>query len=193
MSIDDSELETLIARCAIRDQKALKTLYDRTAPMLNHIAYQIVKSDEISNEVLQDAFVKIWQNASTYRPHLGKPLTWMCSIVRYRAIDCLRSESRHQQRPDAEEEAQALANTSGKREHEPEIDTHLTQTRKSIHECLDNLDDKVKQCVELAYLYGYSREELAESLGAKVNTIKSWLYRGSERLRQCLETKMNTH
>ena len=49
------------------------------------------------------------------------------------------------------------------------------------------MNDKFKKSLELAYLYGYSREELAEMLGANINTVKSWLRRGSESLKQCME------
>ena len=58
---------------------------------------------------------------------------------------------------------------------------------KQLQACLDAMNDKFKKSVELAYLYGYSREELAETLGTNINTVKSWLKRGSARLKDCME------
>ena len=183
--MDNSELVNLLARCALREQQALEQLYKRTAAYLNAIAYRIVGSSEGSNEVLQEAFIQIWDNASNYAPSQANAIVWMSSIVRYRAIDKLKIEQRHQRRPAEEEEKDILMNTPGNDapdEHHRQL--QLTQTVKS---CLDAMNDKFKHSVELAYLYGYSREELAEALDANVNTVKSWLRRGSSRLKECLE------
>lgn len=189
MEARDDELATLIARCAINDQQALQHLYDRCAGFLNSIAYRIVGSDDLSNEVLQDAFVQIWQNAASYRPHLARPLTWMTSIVRYRALDLVKAEAKHRRRPaDAGDEEQHLE--SAITGDTPQGLVEQGQDRRAINECLRELNVKVGRCIELAYLYGYSREELAVTLDTKVNTVKSWLRRGSERLRECLETKI---
>jgi len=141
--------------------------------------------------VLQDAFVQIWTNASTYRPHLSKPLTWMASIVRYRALDRLRSEAKHRQRVANQEEEEHILENVGSKEC-PQGDVESEQRRAIIYQCLAALNDKVARCVELAYLYGYSREELAQDLDANLNTVKSWLRRGSERLKVCLESKIET-
>jgi len=189
MEAKDDELATLIARCAINDQQALQQLYGHCGAFLNSIAYRIVGSDDLSNEVLQDAFVQIWQNAASYRPHLARPLTWMTSIVRYRALDLVKSEAKHRRRPvDADDEEQCLQSASSG--DTPHSLVEQGRDRKAINECLRELNAKVGRCIELAYLYGYSREELAVTLDAKVNTVKSWLRRGSERLKECLQTKI---
>src|SRR5688572_11780816 len=98
MDIPDRELETLLARCALRDTAAIKVLYDHLGGYFNVIAFRLLKSEDLSNDVLQEAFVQIWQNAGTYRADLATPLTWMTSIVRYRALDRLAKEKRHWQR-----------------------------------------------------------------------------------------------
>ncbi len=187
MQATDDELIALLARCTLKDQQALKLLYDRLSPFLNGVAYRIVLSSELSNEVLQEAFVQIWQNAESYRPQQSKPLTWITSIVRYRAIDKLQVEQKHANRAAYDEEASALDNLESM--HSPESDYAQVQLQGQIQDCLTQMNDKVKQCLELAYLIGYSREELAEHFDTNVNTVKSWLRRGSERLRLCLTTQ----
>ena len=222
MQSNDQELIDLLARCQMKDQRAIKVLYDRLAPHLNGVAYRIVQSDELSNEVLQEAFVQIWQNAGSYEFKRSKPLTWITSIVRYRAIDKLQQEQRHRHLAvldevdsdnrqqdgvhDAADMSAAGQLATGETDAgemapvAPSLTTTDTpdgeyarwQLRRQVQQCLEPMNDKVRQCIELAYLMGYSREELAQRFDTRVNTVKSWLHRGSERLKQCLQSKNQT-
>ncbi len=186
----DDELIDLIARCAIRDQLALKKLYERVGPYLNGVAYRIVWHDELANEVLQEVFLQIWQNASSYRPDTASPLTWMTSIARYRALDRKDKEQRRLSNiPEASDDS-LLESVADK--DTPESGIMATQFDSGIKDCLSALNEKISQSIQLAYIHGYSREELAERFNTKANTVKSWLHRGSERLKQCLEAKINT-
>lgn len=187
----DEELLTLIARCAIRDQAALKALFDRIGPYLNSVAYQILRQDDAANEVLQEAFMQIWDNASSYRPHLAKPLTWMVSITRYRALDRLDKEKRLNKRFWVTDEQDVFDSVPD--EKNPEQALQGAQLDRHITGCLATLNEKISQSITLAYVHGYTREELAEKFNTNVNTVKSWLRRGSERLKQCLETKIATN
>ena len=87
-TLDEEELITLIARCALRDKKALKSLYDKTSAYLNAIAYRIVRSPELCSDVLQEAYLQIWRNAATYRPEQAKAMTWMSSTSWSRSKSC---------------------------------------------------------------------------------------------------------
>jgi len=183
--LDNDELVNLLARCALKDQKAVALLYQKTAAYLNAVAYRILGSTECSNDVLQESFVQIWENASTYTSNEANPLTWMTSIVRYRAIDKLRRERRHQNRPRTEEENNILIYTPGG--VQPDDHHRRLRLNVEIEKCLDAMNEHFNKSVRLAYLYGYSREELAETLGTNLNTVKSWLRRGSSRLKECLQ------
>lgn len=191
MQDNDEELLSLLARCAIRDQSALKTLYERVGPYLNAVAFRIVRQDEIANEVLQEAFLQIWQNAASYRPHLAKPLTWMTSILRYRALDRLDKEKRLNARfvlTTQQEIFDSIENIQSCTAAEEDIARQ--QMDSDLTGCLALLNEKISQSIKLAYIHGYSREELAEKFATNVNTVKSWLRRGSERLKECLEAKI---
>lgn len=185
--MDNEELMTLLARCALKDQKALEALYGKTSGYLNAVAYRILGSEEASNEVLQESFLQIWDNAASYSSVQGQPSTWITSIVRYRAIDKLRHEKRHQNRPHQEEEAEILLSIAD--EYTQEDTFSRTRLNEQLQTCLDAMNSKFKHCIELAYLYGYSREELSETLGANINTVKSWLKRGGSKLKDCMEGK----
>lgn len=189
MTLDNEELERLIARCAIRDERALQVLYEGISGYLNAIIFRIVKSDRDAEDVLQEAFVQIWLHADAYRPHLAKPMTWITSIARYRALDRLDKEMRQQKKlhsstsDDVDLESIADPNSS------PDVSFDHLQMEQNLQECLATLSAKAEQCINLAYLDGYSREEIAEKFNTNINTVKSWLHRGSERLRKCLEMK----
>lgn len=183
--MDNEELENLLARCALRDQKALEQLYQKTAAYLNRVAFNILGSADESDDVLQEAFIQIWDNAQSYASAKANPVTWMTSIVRYRAIDKLRLENRHQNRPHHEDEANVLMNIPSEQTAEGQY-MHF-RLNQQLQRCLELMNEKFKRSLELAYLYGYSREELADNLGANINTVKSWLNRGSKSLKQCME------
>src|SRR5882672_6341263 len=89
---DDVELTRLIAACAARNAQALRQLYDRTAPQLLACMVRILKRRALAEEALQDVFVSIWQRAGQFESARGRPMAWMMSIARYRAIDLLRHE-----------------------------------------------------------------------------------------------------
>lgn len=182
----NEELITLIARCAIKDQAALKLLFERVAPYLNAVVFRILKSDELAKDVLQEAFLQIWTNAASYRPHLANPLTWMASIARYRALDRLDVEQRLRERFVSSDHDYLLDEHVSSQN--PELDVSASQLKFNLHKCLLALSDNIKRSVELAYLYGYSREEIAQKFSTNTNTVKSWLHRGAERLKLCLET-----
>lgn len=191
MEHKDQELVDLIARCALRDDKALKSLYERLSGYLNAVAYRILKSDDLANEALQEAFIQIWENASTYRPHKAKALTWITSILRYRALDRLDKEKRYMHKFQIPSEEDDPINAIPANENlTPESTTMRAQDEGHILQCLETLTEKAKQSVTLAYIEGYSREEIAARLETNTNTVKSWLRRGSERLKRCLEQKI---
>ena len=146
-----------------------------------------MRSEDIANDVLQEAFLQVWQNAAAYRPDLAKPLTWITSIVRYRALDRLEREQKHHKNRENNGDHQLFDEIASVNSPENETLTHQLQSQ--IHSCLQVLDKQVRKSIELAYLDGYSREEIALRLQTNANTVKSWLRRGAERLRLCLEAK----
>ena len=91
-SADAQELAALLQRVGLGDRDALRTLYTRCAPKLFGLALRILVRKDWAEDVLQESFVNIWRHAGDYRPHLAAPMTWMTTIVRNRALDCLRRQ-----------------------------------------------------------------------------------------------------
>ena len=86
----DQRLRELLAACGLNDQKALARLYQVAAPKLYGVVLNMLKREAWAEECLQETFVKIWNNADSYRSHLAAPMTWMTAIARNQALDHLR-------------------------------------------------------------------------------------------------------
>src|SRR3982074_1038103 len=88
----DQQLQLLLDRCAAADPSALERLYELASPFLFGCLTRILRRRALAEEALQDVFVSIWQRAGQFHSSRGRPMAWMMSIARYRAIDLLRHE-----------------------------------------------------------------------------------------------------
>lgn len=177
-------LENLLARIALKDQTSLQVLYKKVASRLNGIAMKILNDADLSNDILQETFLQIWNKAGEYRRDQSEPMTWMTSLLRYRALDKLRAENREQKRRNQYEEVQELF---GETSSESPVAVMLQKDADSkLNLCLDSLDMLNRNAILMAYYYGYSREDIAIHVEQPINTVKSWLKRGLTRLAQCL-------
>ncbi|MFJ2538325.1 sigma-70 family RNA polymerase sigma factor [Pseudomonas sp. NPDC087614] len=178
---DTDQLRQLLAQCSLGDRRAFETLYRSVGPRLHGVALRFMGRSDLAEEVLQESFVRIWNNASRYEAHLSAPMTWMINITRNQAIDQLR---KHRDRPLSDVEQDALADES------PSAHEQLSSAREAhaLNRCLDSLDGMQRQSISVAYFQGLSCTELAEHLATPLGTVKSWIRRGMERLRRCLES-----
>lgn len=181
----DELLKALVYRCAAQDHSALQTLYDETSAYLNRVAFNIVRSQEWSNDVLQEGFIQIWYNSPRYNEELSAPLTWMSNIVRYRALDKIAYEKRHLGDADLE----TIVDSLPSKDDTPEDAMERSDQQRAFLECMSTLDNRGKRCVQMAYLNGSSREEIAQVFETNTNTVKSWLHRSVKRLSACLKQR----
>src|SRR5215475_6392462 len=86
--------EAMLQACASGDKTALHSLYRETAPQLFGLALRILRSRELAEEIVQDAFVLVWRNAHTFDPGRGAAMAWLARIVRNRCIDVIRQRGR---------------------------------------------------------------------------------------------------
>lgn len=171
------QIEELLARTALNDREAFEKLYILTSPKLFGFAMLMVKKKELAEEVLQDAFVKIWYNASQYHHEKGAPLAWMTSIVRYRSIDLIRSQKHS---VNLDEISENLLES-------PTVDDDNTSLDSELIECLEELQEQQKKSVLMAFYEGYTHQELAARLSVPLGTMKSWIRRSLEKLKGCLD------
>ncbi len=174
-------LESLLEATASGDRDAFRTLYDRSSAKLYGVVLRILKNTQKAEDVLQDVYLKIWQKAGSYDPVQGKPITWMATIARNRAIDIIRTARPEQtiDEPGDEEEIFQLGGRDAENVDLAELET--------LRFCLGEMKEDDRNYVLLAYYEGFSREELAERFDSPVGTIKTRLRRGLLALRSCLE------
>lgn len=174
------ELERLLGAVAQRDRSAFRQLYDLAAPKLFATILRIVRNKPAAEEVLQDVFLRIWQNADSFSPQTAPARAWMNSIARNRAIDVLRQKGFAS--VSSVEDTNWYERIAEDRDREADM-----INKASLRRCLGEIDEQARSCVLLAYYEGFSREELAQRYDRPVNTIKTWLHRSLASLRTCLE------
>jgi RNA polymerase sigma-70 factor (ECF subfamily) len=175
-----ADLVRLLGRVRLGDRAAFEQLYSATRAKLYGVVLRILKRHDLADEVIQEAYLKIWGNAGSFDPALSSPITWMVTIARNRAIDLVRkrSEASLEEEPQAMDVAAEFPNPLAARE------LHEDMTR--LTECVGRLEQDRKQMVLLAYYDGLSREQLAAKFEKPVNTIKTWLRRSLIEIRECL-------
>jgi RNA polymerase sigma-70 factor, ECF subfamily len=180
IATNSAPLKALLAETARGNHAAFRSLYESTAPKLLGVVLRITRNRPVAEEVLQETYIKIWQNAERFEPDMGQPMAWLAAIARNRAIDRIRAEKIDQRRaPDDEKVLERLVAPSA---GDP-------ATRLALSTCLERLDQEARNCVVLAYCSGLSREELSERFGRPVGTIKTVLHRSVRQLRACLESE----
>lgn len=180
-SVDADDLRQLLAQCSLGNRRAFESLYRQVSGHLFAVALRCMGHRDQAEDVLQEAFVRIWNSASQYDANLSAPMTWMVSITRNKAIDQLR---KHSEDPLTDEQAQALFDQAPSA-HE-QLESH--RDANALQRCLDTLEGMQRQSIITAYFHGASHGDLVTQLAAPLGTVKSWIRRGMERLRRCLES-----
>ena len=179
---NDFNYEAQVLACARGEQAALRRLYERDARWLLGVALRIVRRREWADEVLQDAFLRIWQKSGTYSPALGSARGWIYSVVRHRAFDVLNDHRQESSTTTSEIDTDHLPS--------PEIGAFNSLSRdrdnQSLHHCLEQLDEQKRACILLAYVDGYSQVQIAGRLACPLGTVKAWTRRGLMVLKECL-------
>lgn len=166
----------LLGAIAQGDKKAFSDLYQSTSKQLYAVSLKMLARKELAEEALQEAYVRIWHNASEYRVGKGSVLTWMISIVRYRALDVLRYNN-------VRKESEFDENNNFDIET---IEQVSEAEQLLLDKCLQQLDAKQRQAIYLAYFNGCSHKEVVKHLNNPLGTIKSWIRRGLMSLQSCL-------
>lgn len=165
----------LIAAIGRGDEQALSTLYDRLAPRAFAIALRISRDDALAEEIVAEAFVRLWRGAGAFTPARGAAAAWFAEIVRNCAFDELRRRQRRP--PEADLAAAALRSDE------------MTDTaeRMTIRDAVAALPPRQRAVLELAYFAGLTQREIARRTGMPLGTVKSLSWRGLESLRRTLE------
>lgn len=173
------DIEAMISRVAQGDRAAFLELYDATSAKLYGVCLRVLNDRADAEDVLQDVFVKIWRNAGRYAANGLSPMTWLITVARNAAIDKVRARRAAFDDMDA---ATALPDAAPG----PEASAIAASEAKRITACLDELEADRADAVRGAYLDGLTYQELARRHDVPLNTMRTWLRRSLQKLRECL-------
>ena len=174
-------VDALLGRVGRGDRDAFGELYDETSPRVFGLVRRLVVDPAQAEEVTQDVYLEIWQNASRFDAARGSAVGWMFTIAHRRAVDRIRS-------------AQAAHDRDlrvGARDLDVPVDSvaeaaETTIEHERVRGALGELSDLQRECVALAYYGGLTQAEIAERLDVPLGTVKTRLRDGMIRLRNVL-------
>lgn len=170
----DFDYEACLLACAGGEQPGLRRLYQQESSRLLGVALRIVRDKTVAEDIVHDAFIKIWKGAASFDPHKGSARGWVYSVTRHLALNAVRINGREV--PLSEEHESA--------EHTDPFDYQARSGR--IYSCLEQLDPARRNCILHAYVDGYSHSEIAHKLGTPLGTVKAWIKRSLAALRECM-------
>jgi RNA polymerase sigma factor (sigma-70 family) len=173
------DLQDALRRVARGDRLAVRVIYDAEAPRMLGVAMRLLRRRALA-EAVHDTFVQIWLKAASFDPSRGQARTWLYAILRNRALNILRDESRTD-----------LVDDFGPMDLKaPGDDAETTVMRLSdsgaLKRCLERLDPVRRRAILLAYVEGLSHGELAGRLDVPLGTAKSWIRRALLVLKECM-------
>ena len=174
------DLVAWLAQMARGDRDAFTMLYQATSAKLFGVIVRILIRRDLSEEVLQEVYMRIWQKAGDFQPDRASPISWMAAIARNRALDEVRRV-----RPVSIEDTPEIMDMPDPGELAI-TGIERNEDLQRLLKCLEGLEPQKREMVLMAYYRGESREALSQHFGSPVATIKTWLHRSLAQLRGCL-------
>lgn len=179
--MSDDPVASLIGQVATGDRAAFRALYSTASAKLFGVAFRILRDRAEAEDALQEVMTRVWLNARRFDPSRARGMTWVIAIARNHAIDRLRA------RPAPQDGDDALALVAD-RTPGAEAKVVASGEARRITECFGTLEPAKADAVRGAYLGGLSYEELSSRHDVPINTMRSWLRRGLQKLKECLES-----
>ena len=173
----EEELVMLLQR---QDKQAFSYLYDNYSSALNGIIYRMVDNRELAEDILQEAFIKIWNNFNNYDTGKGRLFTWMLNITRNLTIDTLRSKGYKKQAKISSDE-NSVGNFADDSKAAERFDA------LGIRNQLANLKPEQRSIIDLAYFGGFTQDEISKQMGIPLGTVKTRMRSAIIELRKLLQ------
>jgi RNA polymerase sigma-70 factor (ECF subfamily) len=175
LMLADEELMLLVNN---GEPKAFATLYDRHSRAAYCLAYRMMGERQAAEDLAQEAFIKVWRRAGSYRAERASVRTWILSIVHNRGIDQLRSLASRRRTQEKIEASAASSQPS-----EAFAETWRNTQAEQVREALSTLPKEQLKILELAYFSGYTHVQIAELLNVPLGTVKGRMRLGLQKMR----------
>lgn len=185
--------QTLIRLIARSQENAFSELYDRYSRLVYSMALNILGEPAGAEEITQDVFIRIWENADSYKAEKAKVVTWITSMTRYRSIDVIR---RKKVRPEGHTVSWDIRDMEPARDQSNQTDVELQveiiQKKQRVRKALALLPEEQRQTLSYAYFMGYTQQEIANIMGEPLGTVKTRIRLAMKKLRQIFEQDQET-
>jgi RNA polymerase sigma-70 factor (ECF subfamily) len=178
---DETTDADLLVRVADRDRIAFEALYRRYVRSVFGLALRRLRDRERAEDAVQETFTAVWRSAASYRPERGAAAPWLYAVARNAITDRMRARS--------EPPAEAPDRASG--EPGPADRAEASFVAWRVHRALEELPDKEREVVELAYWSGLSQSEVADYLHIPLGTVKTRTRSALSRLADLLEGELS--
>ena len=179
------DYEACLAACARGEQQALQDLYQQESARLLGVAKRIARDNALAEDIVHDAFIKIWTRAASFDPARGSARGWIFIVTRHLALNFMRDNAREVQV--SEHREMALQDLASMETSSGNVDTFDYRARSGrIYLCLEQLEPARRNCILHAYVDGYSHSEISQKLGTPLGTVKAWIKRSLVVLRECM-------
>lgn len=183
--IDEADLDGLLHETGRGDAHAFRLLYDAVSPRLMAVAYRLLNDRQQAEDVVQETMIAAWRSGTAYDSRRSQAATWLIAITRYRALDLIRKHGR--QREILRDGQHDVRRVLGHEKPQPESDPVAPEMADRLRYCFGEISRDQAGCIQLAYTEGLTLREIAEKLERPISTIKSWMRRGLQKLRECVE------
>jgi RNA polymerase sigma-70 factor, ECF subfamily len=150
-----------------KNQESFSDLYDSYSRALYGVTFKMVNDNEVAEDILQEVFMKIWENIDKYDSSKGTLFTWMINITRNSCRDYFRSKHYRTQ--------MLVSENSLEKIYKGINNSYVTYQDENyeLHEMTQRLELKYKEIIDLVYIYGYSQEETSKILDLPIGTVKT--------------------
>jgi RNA polymerase sigma-70 factor (ECF subfamily) len=175
--------EDLVVQIARSDERSFEVLYDRHGKVAWSLAFRLLGEREAAEDLVQEAFLAVWNGAAGYSQAKGSVRTWILSIVHHRAVDRLRQTSASRRRQDALEQVAMIEPAAPDAAEVALARVEATEIRTA----LGDVPGDQLEVLRLAYYGGYTHHEIAGMLSLPLGTVKSRMRLGLERVRRNID------
>jgi RNA polymerase sigma-70 factor (ECF subfamily) len=178
--------ESLMHAITRRKQRALRELFQRYGTRIKSVIGNVVHEEADADDVLQEIMIQIWREAAHYSPKAGKPLGWVVTLARRRAIDRVRRRQAYCRAKDRFSE-QLEERSNGHRTFSGNDEVARVDLKRFLEKQLRRLPPLQREAVELAFFKGMSHREIANATATPLGTIKTRLELGLQKLTQSVK------
>jgi RNA polymerase sigma-70 factor (ECF subfamily) len=175
---DEVLMRELVEQCP----EALEQLYERYGPILKAVVLRVVHDETEADDLLQEVLLQVWARAENYSPEKGKPLGWLVTLARRRAIDRLRQRRAYQRATDRFEAECKQSKGETRADHSVERDIQRDDLRSLLDGLMIALPESQREAITLAFFKGMSQREIAHGTGIPLGTVKTRIELGLRKL-----------